>query len=100
MSEENLFKLFKKGTFEINYLRIASKTLNLPLSYFLDEYEISLEKYKQNDSSSFVEFLRKENESLRGFIKEKLSVNFSTGELVPNYGSFLFTQINHKPTYL
>ena len=37
ISEANLYKLFKKDSFEVAYLRKASNLLNLPLSYFLEE---------------------------------------------------------------
>ena len=38
ISEANLYKLFKKDSFEVAYLRKASELLNLPLSYFFDDF--------------------------------------------------------------
>jgi transcriptional regulator with XRE-family HTH domain len=37
VSETNLYRLFKKDSFEVSYLRKASELLKLPLSYFLEE---------------------------------------------------------------
>jgi transcriptional regulator with XRE-family HTH domain len=37
ISEANLYKLFKKDSFEVAYLRKAANLLGLPLSYFFDE---------------------------------------------------------------
>lgn len=37
VSETNLYRLFKKDSFEVSYLKKASTLLNLPLSYFLGD---------------------------------------------------------------
>lgn len=37
VSETNLYRLFKKDSFEVSYLKKAATLLNLPLSYFLGE---------------------------------------------------------------
>lgn len=37
ISEANLYKLFKKDSFEVAYLRKAAELLNLPISYFLED---------------------------------------------------------------
>lgn len=37
VSETNLYRLFKKDSFEVSYLKKAAALLNLPLSYFLGE---------------------------------------------------------------
>ena len=37
VSEANLYKLFKKDSFEVAYLIKAAKLLSLPVSYFFDE---------------------------------------------------------------
>ena len=37
ISEANLYRLFKKDTFEVAYLRKAAAMLNLPISFFLEE---------------------------------------------------------------
>ena len=35
VSEANLYKLYKKDSFEVAYLRKAAELLNLPIAYFL-----------------------------------------------------------------
>jgi transcriptional regulator with XRE-family HTH domain len=37
ISEANLYKLFKKDSFEVAYLRKASSLLGLPVSYFFED---------------------------------------------------------------
>lgn len=37
VSETNLYRLFKKDSFEVSYLKKAASLLNLPLSYFLGD---------------------------------------------------------------
>ena len=37
VSETNLYRLFKKDSFEVSYLKKASSLLNLPLSHFLGD---------------------------------------------------------------
>lgn len=37
ISEGNLYKLFKKESFELDYIRKASKLTGQPISYFIDE---------------------------------------------------------------
>ena len=37
ISTSNLYKLYKKDSFEVSYLRKAAEILKLPLSHFLDE---------------------------------------------------------------
>lgn len=37
VSEANLYKLYKKSSFEVAYLIKASELLSLPVSYFLDD---------------------------------------------------------------
>lgn len=38
ISEANLYKLFKKDSFEVAYLIKAAELLNLPISHFFDEH--------------------------------------------------------------
>ena len=38
ISEANLYKLFKKDSFEVAYLIKSTELLNLPVSYFFDEH--------------------------------------------------------------
>lgn len=37
VSETNLYRLFKKDSFEVSYLRKAAELLKLPMSFFLEE---------------------------------------------------------------
>jgi hypothetical protein len=37
ISETNLYRLFKKDSFEVSYLKKAASLLNLPLSHFLGD---------------------------------------------------------------
>jgi transcriptional regulator with XRE-family HTH domain len=42
ISEANLYKLFKKDSFEVAYLIKSAELLNLPVSYFFDEHSDSI----------------------------------------------------------
>lgn len=48
VSEANLYKLYKKDSFEVAYLRKASELLNLPITYFLGD-DVQLPGYQIGD---------------------------------------------------
>lgn len=80
ISEGNLYKLFKKDSFELDYLRKASKVLNVPVTYFIEDDSQILEQTtsKSADSGAFGEIVLDRVaagiEELKKFFEEEIRV--------------------------
>lgn len=78
ISEGNLYKLFKKDSFELDYLRRASRALNIPLAYFIEEDSqiLELPQVKSADAGAFgervLERVADGIEELKKFFEEEI----------------------------
>lgn len=78
MTEAGFYLALRKDTIRVSTLRTLANYLEIPINVFLDEkQELKNNIVEKPIDSSFYDFLKRENEFLRGFIKEKFAVNFN-----------------------
>lgn len=96
ISRTNLYLLFKKDTFEIDYLRKASVATGKPLSYFFEEeYNIfnnssTGEKFKQVIEQKYVEVMEENRKLWRVLMSNGIKVDLGKFEGLPNLQSVFF----------
>lgn len=88
MTEAGFYLALRKDTIRLATLRTLAVYLQVPISVFIDEnQELKFNTVTKQQDSGLSEFLRKENEFLRSFIKEKFAVNFNWGVSVSVLGN-------------
>ena len=101
MTEAGFYLAIRKDTIRLATLRNIAKYLNVPINVFIEEGdELKLNTVTKQQDSSLSEFLKKENDFLRGFIKEKFAVNFNLGGLSSAFGdAYFFIGSTQKATH-
>lgn len=74
VSEPTLYRLYRENSANYNTLRIISEYLNIDLRGI----ETTKETVSTTDNrDSIIDFLKRENDMLKGFIREKMAINFN-----------------------
>lgn len=91
ITEQTLYQIYRKNTANPNTLNKINTYLDLNLNkLFSIVAPEQKEEVSNNYENMIIDYLRKENDFLKGFIKEKLAINFSGGGLMPTYGTAFF----------
>lgn len=95
ITEQTLYQIYRKNTANPNTLNKINGYLDLNLNkLFSIVAPEQKEEVSNNYENMIIEYLRKENDFLKGFIKEKLAINFNNGGLMPTYGAVFFAPNN------
>ncbi|MER0438959.1 helix-turn-helix transcriptional regulator [Emticicia sp. W12TSBA100-4] len=91
ITEQALYSMYRNNSGSTKTLNKINEYLGLELSKsFSQGSAINLTELNNSVDSMLIEYLKKENEFLKGFIKEKLAINFNNGGLMPTYGTVFF----------
>ena len=82
ISEQALYQIYRKNTASTTTLNKINSYLDLKLNKMFSVNDVdNVESSDVNKDKVLLDFFRQENEFLKGFIKEKLAINFNTGVL-------------------